>query len=206
MNITHTCLVNYSPRGTSKKARESRRIRGNVKSARNDWIQRLVNHYRDHLTPLLDAESTLVPIPRSAPLKRDAPWPALTIAEALLSEGLAAGITPCLERHTAIRKSSTCRNARERPLIGEHMDSMRVRDGLLQIPAPKITLVDDFLTLGRTGIASALVLKEACPEANIRLFTLLRTRSIKGDIRHLIYPVTGKVSGTRKSGKATRKP
>ncbi len=86
------------------------------------------------------------------------------------------------------------------------MDSMRVRDGLLQDPAPQITLVDDVLTLGRTGIASALVLKEAYPDADIRLFTLLRTRSIKGDIRHLIYPVTGKVSGTRKSGKATRKP
>ncbi|WP_302477328.1 hypothetical protein [Ruegeria atlantica] len=41
------------------------------------------------------------------------------------------------------------------------MDSLRVNKDVLPVTAPKITLVDDVVTLGRTGLACLLVFKKA---------------------------------------------
>ena len=206
MKLPYVSLVNYSPTGSSKKAVESRRIRGNVKSARHDWILQLIRHCHEGIAPLFDAEATLVPIPRSSPLQRETPWPARTIADILVAEGLAANMALALERHTAIRKSSTCKSADERPFVPEHIATLRAHKGVLQTPRAKITLVDDVVTLGRTGIACALVLKQACPKADIQLFSILRTKSLKDDIDRLVDPSTGMIHGSRRKKRTKRDP
>lgn len=206
MKLPYASLVNYSPTGSSKRAVESRRVRGNVKSARHDWILQLIRHCREGIKPLLDAETTLVPIPRSSPMQRETPWPARTIADILVAEGLAANVAMVLERHTTIRKSSTCKSADERPFVPEHIASLRAHEDMLQPPHAKITLVDDVVTLGRTGIACALVLKQVCPKADIQLFSILRTKSLKDDIERLVDPSTGVIHGSRRRKRTKRDP
>lgn len=163
-SISYGSFSNYSPRGESGLAQRSRNICGGIKGGKVPLIQSAVPHLTSaaaaQLATFLNADVTLVPVPRSAPLAAGALWPAKVIADVLYKAGLGSDVLPCISRVTAVRKSSTS-PASERPLVHEHYDSLSVKEGLMQ-PA-QITLVDDVLTMGRTMFACALRIHDVYP-------------------------------------------
>ncbi len=59
--------------------------------------------------------------------------------------------------------------------------------------AAKVTLVDDFVTKGRTLLAAATRVKEALPQAEVRAFALVRTMNFALDIEKVVEPVVGTI-------------
>ena len=204
--IAYGTFANYSPRGDAALSGRSRKICGHIKAGKVDVIESALPglNSRDAapLAPFLNPEVTLVPVPRSAPLPQGALWPAQVIADVLKDGGLGSDVLPCIKRVVAVQKSSSS-PASERPLVGEHYESLEVEDQFLK-PA-KITLVDDVLTMGRTMFACARRVHEAFPEAEIRAFAMIRTQGLIDDIEKIVDPSVGTIKGYR-SGKTYRDP
>lgn len=147
---------------------------------------------------------TLVPVPRSSPLQENALWPSFEIAKALQSHGFGNNIKKYVSRNSAVKKSSMQPGAEERPSVNDHYKSLViVKD--METPSA-ITLVDDVLSLGRTLFACALRLWEVYPNAEIRCFTMLRTRSFVADLDKFVDPSFDWISFNESSGKTTRHP
>lgn len=202
----YATFANYSPRGTSETSQRSRRICGKIKAGSVSQIEKALPHLKkleaQVLAPFLNPDVTLVPVPRSAPLTDAALWPSKVIADVLAAQGYGSEVVPLIERVTAVRKSSSS-PASERPLVPEHMDSMRVNADLIH-PA-QITLVDDVLTMGRTTFACASLLAEAMPESEIRIFAMIRTQGMVDEIESVLDPSVGTITGYP-SGKTFREP
>ena len=205
--IQYATFANYSPRGTSDISQRSRNICGHIKAGKVDLISSVVPHLKSPpaaaLAPFLSHEVTLVPVPRSAPLAEGALWPAKVIADILASAGLGAEVLPCIERVTAVRKSSSS-PAAVRPSVAEHYDSLGMTAELI-MPA-QITLVDDVLTQGRTMFACARHLHEAFPHAEIRSFAIVRTQGFVDNVEKIVDPSTGTIRYYENSGKTFREP
>jgi len=65
--------------------------------------------------------------------------------------------------------------------------------------------VDDVLTMGRTSFACAELLRDVCPDAEIRIFAMIRTQGLQEDIERIVDPATGIIIGYP-SGKTHRGP
>jgi adenine/guanine phosphoribosyltransferase-like PRPP-binding protein len=57
--------------------------------------------------------------------------------------------------------------------------------------APRVTVVDDVITKGRTLYAGCVLIKEALPEADVRAFAVIRTMGLVPDIVKILDPVEG---------------
>lgn len=205
-SVDYASLLQYSPRGTSGTCKNSRKIKDTIKAGRIDVyrnrISVIINENKEMLAPFLNEGVTLVPAPRSSPIQEGALWPALEICKLLSSLNL--GVTAaCLLRREAIRKSSLCFNADERPSITEQFKSMAVAN---YVPTENITLIDDVLTLGRTSIAGASRLAEKFPNANMRVFSLIRTNGFVHDIESILDVKTGIITYNPFTDKCTREP
>lgn len=204
--ITYGTLANYSPRGPSELSQKSRDICGGIKAGKENVIRSAFPHLTTPdaavLTPFLNPEVTLVPVPRSAPLPDGALWPARVIADLLVDGGFGADVLPCLERVVAVPKSASS-PASERPMWHRHYETITASVDLLQ-PA-QITLVDDVLTMGRTSYACAQRLHEAFPNAQVRVFAVIRTQGFIPDVVHIVDPSVGTITGYP-SGKTMRDP
>lgn len=147
------------------------------------------------------ADVVLVPVPGSRPRERT-PWVGERLAWCLKDMGLADTVWPCLKRRHPVRKSAFAA-AGERPSLLEHYASFVVEraeanagclgrwrrtsppDGSTRTRAagrsvraglaPRLVLVDDVVTRGRTLLAAAARLSEAFPGCEIRAFALMRT-------------------------------
>jgi hypothetical protein len=79
----------------------------------------------------------------------------------------------------------------ERPTVQQHYQSFAV------IPSPKppaeIVLIYDVITKGRSLVAAAMRIHEACPKADIRAFALVRTMGLILDVERLFDPCEGAV-------------
>lgn len=180
-----TFLV-YTPRGTSPNAELSRKIVGQLKKGSPEVSRILADKIKaDKTYESFFENATLIPIPRSTPLKEGVLFPAKIIAETLISEGLGINISTCLKRSIAIPPSKTQYTADERNKVSTHINSLAI-DADLAI-GKNIILVDDVMTLGRTSYACAIKLLEVYPEASIKFFSVLRTRSFE-DNNILIQP------------------
>lgn len=206
--IPYGTLFNYSPRGRSERSVTSRNLCGAIKAGRPKVVEKAVAYLNrteaENLRPFLNEDTTLVPVPRSAPLVADAIWPSKVIAEQLVQAGFGREVLPCIQRTNAIRKSSSQFNADSRPSVREQYDSLAVTPELAS--PTHITLIDDVLTLGRTTFACAQRLAEAYPNAEIRIFTLIRTQGFIPNVENIFDPSLGTISYNPNSGKTTRDP
>ncbi|MDR5591213.1 hypothetical protein [Christiangramia sp. SM2212] len=198
-------LLNYSPRGTSDRAKNSRILKGRLKNANpktiNDVCRVLNNNENSEVLRIFfENNQCLVPVPRSAPLLRNALWPTLRIAELFVQNGIGSSVSTMVNRIDPVPKSSQFYSAEDRPTISTHLRSLRVN------PPPPDTnnfiLIDDILTLGRTTTACALKIKEILPNANIKIFSLMRTIGRQDDIDLLLNPRTDYIYYNSETGKS----
>lgn len=199
-------FANYSPRGGSDLSKRSRGTCGAIKAGRVEIIASAIPHLKDRkaaiLQPFLGPDVTLVPVPRSAPLPEGALWPAKVICDVLHEHGFGKDVQTYLKRTRAVPRSSNS-PAAERPLVPVHMGSIEAKRPLF-VP-DKITIVDDVITMGRTSFACAELLRAVCPDAEIRIFAMIRTQGLQADIERIVDPGTGIVVGYA-SGKTHRDP
>jgi len=74
------------------------------------------------------------------------------------------------------------------------------------IKPDQITLVDDVLTQGRMAFACAWRLHEVFPNAQIRVFALIRTQGLKPNINEIKDPDAGIITFDQSNGKTDRTP
>ena len=167
----------YGAGGTSLAAERGRVARDWAKNGRRPdaVVRRLREGSAAHGVPFdgyLGPDTVLVPIPRSAPRRDDALWPALRLCAALLDAGLGGSVEPLLERVRAVPKSAYISRAVDRPSPRTHADSLRTVGTLAD--ASSVTLVDDVITRGSTLLGCAAVLRAAYPDVAVRAFAFLR--------------------------------
>jgi hypothetical protein len=158
----------------------------------------------------------LVPVPGSA-AHRGPNWVGERLAWCLREFGLAVEVWPALRRAYAVRKSALAASG-ERPSVLEHYSSFIVdrpswqgtstgRCGRAVGPGgigPRLTLVDDVITRGRTLLAAAGRLREVFPAASISAFALVRTLERHEVLWRVLDPCEGEVRWA--SSDARRKP
>jgi hypothetical protein len=85
----------------------------------------------------------------------------------------------------------------------QHYETIAVQAHLIQ-PA-RLTLVDDVLTMGRTSYACMMRLQESFPNAEIRVFAVIRTQGFIPNVEVIVEPAIGTITGYP-SGKTMRDP
>lgn len=197
--LTFASFLAYSPRGVEEVSTRSRSILLKIK--RDEFhpttgpvlayaVRRMKEVAPPFCASFLDAESTLVPIPNSAPTREGGLWVAQRICDELLQQGFGGNFSPCLERVLRVGKAAWSPHDL-RPTPAEHFDSFRVRTELYS--PRRITLVDDVVTQGSTALAAASRLAIAFPTAEIRLFALVRTRGLIPEIEAIVEPTVGEI-------------
>jgi predicted amidophosphoribosyltransferase len=147
------------------------------------------------------ADDILVPVPGCAPKTARAPWVAAQLADALVREGLGSAAWHGLRRIRAVQKSATAARL-ARPSVALHYESFSMERPPI---APEcVVLIDDVITKGRTLLAAAARVREACPYARIRAFALLRTQGLVSGIEQLLEPCKGEIRW--EAGDARRSP
>ena len=194
-------LLTYTPRGDLKKHDESRTVMRNLK---NDVVLKSGNLMSESIAQIIKQnlkkypfsdyfnkeDIVLVPAPKSSLLKKDMLWAPQRIVSALADNNLGQS-EECLIREYPLPTSSKV-SALNRPKAFQHYDSMRVRKLLFE---PKeIVLVDDVITRGATALGAANRLADSFPNANIRIFAVMRTISDPEKFTDIIDPCTGTVS------------
>jgi len=201
--INYANLLQYSPRGKGEISIKSQAITGAIKGGRiSPSIPKLIIKHGAYLADFLNEEVTLVPTPRSSPIRETDLWPTLEIVKMLAALKL-GNISTCLFRTTPVKKSSQNYTGEHRPSILEQYNSLAVKN---VVPTSNITLVDDVVTMGRTSIAAASRLAEKFPNANIRLFALVRTMGFVDDIDIIEKCEQGTITYYPASGKCFRSP
>jgi hypothetical protein len=106
--LNYANLLQYSPRGTSDIEQKSRKITNSIKGGRISKyaprIHEIISEHQEYLADFLNDEITLIPIPRSSPIRESDLWPAHEIAKMFASFNLGS-ISTCLIRSEEIRKS-----------------------------------------------------------------------------------------------------
>ncbi len=146
-------------------------------------------------------DQVLVPVPASARSIAGTMTVAEHLATAMAAAGLGGGIWNGLRRVRPVRKSATAPPG-SRPTVANHYDSFAI-EAATALP-PRVVLVDDVITKGRTLLAAAARLQEAFPVAEIRAFAMLRTMGLVRGIDHLLDPCVGEISW--RAGDAHRAP
>jgi predicted amidophosphoribosyltransferase len=202
LTIDFSTLLRYSAGGTTKKGLQSLKIGGRLKNGSPN-ISKLVAEIIKTDCPLIfnnffGDNTFLVPMPRSAPLTKGATWPAKIICQEFLKQSLCADFGEILVRKHKVPKSSFQTGGDNRPSIQMHYDSFKINSTI--VPYENIIVIDDVLTLGRTSTAAVMRLKEHFPNHNIKVFSVMRTRS-RVDENIFREPEVGKMQFRTNSGK-----
>jgi predicted amidophosphoribosyltransferase len=197
----------YSPRGNSEVSQRSRQLRDLVKGANPQTLPQIAARVSQwaaarEFPGFFGPQTTLVPVPARAPRRDpDALWVPERICLALHAAGLGREVWPALQRTVAVPKSAFAARG-ERPELQVHMESLAVTSHVP--PTPRILLVDDFVTKGRTLLAAAKVLDAAMPALEIRAFAVVRTMGLVPDVEQIRWPVVGEIR--LEDGDAVREP
>jgi hypothetical protein len=208
--ITHitfaSCYV-YSPCGSSAACARSRLLRTLLKAGDAHFIVKYAFRVRQQVadqSPLAGfvcPYHVLVPVPGCSRTAAGTKTVAEHLATAMVEAGLGGGIWNGLRRTRPVRKSATA-SPGSRPTVGAHYDSFAI-EAATALP-PRVVLVDDVITKGRTLLAAAARLQEAFPTAEIRAFAMLRTMGLVQGVDHLLDPCVGEIRWS--AGDAHRSP
>ena len=145
----------------------------------------------------------LVPMPRSAPLKKGQLWPAYQIAKAMESKELGV-VVPLIRRLIPIQKSSYAPPSK-RPKPADHFNSMGInRTVEIDLDFERIVLVDDIVTRGHTFMGAAWRVKVTHPDVEIKAFAAMQTISDKSKFIRYFYPSEGLINYWKNSGTCRR--
>ncbi len=197
----------YSPRGSSEVSKRSRVWRDAIKLDQPPGIARAVEELAatfasSPLGEILGPDVVLVPAPKSSPLVEGALWPARRIADELVKRGLGKEVEPCVRRAVRVPKSAYA-GVGERPTAKTHLESLAVETALAR--PTRIAVVDDVVTKGATLIAVASVVKDLFPDADVRVFAMLRTMGLQPEVEQIVDPCVGTIRLTA-WGEADRQP
>lgn len=171
--------------------------------------QRLAELPAEHpVCQAVPANSVLVPVPRSTPVREGDLWPAFQIAEVLVSAGIGILVLPLLVRDEPVRRSTGARNIADRePPIRHYATISTVisRIGLLD-PSAHYVLVDDVVTTGSTLIACASHLTSLAPEATIAAFAVARAERTRAfaEAKEMFSPTVQTIYLTHDAGRPWR--
>lgn len=219
--LSYATFLEYSPRGSSKPSENSRHFTDAIKNDKyisltqdgitksyqciEYMVARLKAEFDKHafLRKYLGADRSLIPIPRSAPLRsKDALWPSRRICEALVNVGLGAEVAPLLKRITVVQKAAFAADGIKRPDHTQHYESTVIDDEIPSLIKRPMTLVDDVVTRGSSFIGMFRRVSEAFPSREISCFALVRTEST-GEVFKIIAPIEGTIT-LHPSGKPHR--
>ncbi len=206
MSLPVFSLFPSSKKGDPQAVETASKIVQNVKKSRIGFL----NVYFDQIISLEDKQnlndfipftSTLIPLPKSAPLLENAVWPGRDICEMLLSKGLGGDYQPLIKRIRAVPKAAFQLNAEERPTVEVHINSMELDEStVFSEHIYEIVLVDDVVTQGRTAYAAFVKLQARFPGIPIKLFALTRSDSFH-KINHWSDPARSEIIFYPSSGK-----
>lgn len=206
--IPFASLLVYSPRGESEVSKQSRHfVRDGVKYDRPGILEKAVFRLlevvrsKENVATYFAADVTLVPIPRSSPIKGNSLWVPMRICEELRKEGLGHSIVPGLVRTHSIQKSAFAKPG-ERPQPNDHLESLAWQGP--PPPTGKVLLVDDFVTRGSAIMGSAAAVLARFTDVDIAAFGLVRTMGQVKDVTSLLDPCTGRI--TLHEGSLNRRP
>ena len=205
MNISEIefgSLLSYSVRGTSQKDEGSKTAMRKLKQDNVMNLRILMSEYvaqdlkkRIKELPFADffnSNTIFVPIPKSSLPIPKMLWVPERITTALVNNGLGRSSESCLERVTAVARSSGQRVGSKRASPSEHYESMSVRKLLFE---PKeIVVVDDVVTRGSTFLGGVNRLAEAFPNAKIRAFAAMRSIYDPMNFTNIRDPRKGKIT------------
>ena len=131
--LPYAAFLRYSPRGIFAISKHSKDVTLAIKGDSFirghrviDYAARRIGEERGNypfLSAYFNASVTIVPAPRSSPLKNPkALWPALRICQSLKAQGCAAAVLPCLKRVKPVTKSATAGSG-QRPDPNAHYES-----------------------------------------------------------------------------------
>ena len=189
-----SCYV-YSPAGRTEVSGQSRLLREMLKEGNAHFMPKYAVRVRQQtescscLAGFFLAKDVLVPVPRCVTKCRGT-WVAWDLAQALVQAGVGAMVWPGLRRVRAVPKSATAASG-ARPTVASHYESFAVERP--SFPVASLVLIDDVVTKGRTLLAAAARLREACPDTPVRAFALLRTRGLVPGVEQLLAPCIGEI-------------
>lgn len=205
MNISEIefgSLLSYSVRGTSKRAEESKSAMRNLKQDNvlnsgiltSEYVARAIKKdiKKYPFADFFNSNTVLVPIPKSSLPIPGMLWIPERITTSLINNGLGRSSEPCLERVTAVARSSGQRVGSRRASPSEHYESMRVKELLFE--PEEIVVIDDVVTRGSTFLGGVNKLAETFPSAKISAFAVMRSIYDPDDFVDIVDPRKGKIT------------
>ena len=209
-NLAYASYFAYNPRPDSKENSqyayaELRKLKQD-EALDNDICQS--KHLVDLMSKQLDKsrlynffknKPVLVPVPKSSLMKPDTLWVPQRIATSMAKAGLGSSVQACLKRVSPVSKSAD--NSQNRPKARDHYNSFSI-EALTDVD--DLVLVDDVVTRGATFLGAASMIKDRFPDAKIRAFALICTRTNPADFTNFEDPAVGRI--TLQSGESYRRP